>query len=58
MNVHISGGEGEQLQIFDINGRVIMSGTNHSGNAFAMPSTGVYLVKIGNRPAKKVMVLR
>ena len=44
----VDGAEGETVRIFDITGRSVRNE--------ALP-TGVYLVKIGDCPAKKVVVM-
>ncbi len=45
----VEGAEGESVRIFDITGRSIRNEALH---------TGVYIVKIGNRPARKVVVIK
>ena len=49
-HIVIEGAEGETVQLFDLQGRQI--NTKH-----ATLNTGVYLVKIGNRPAQKILLL-
>ena len=44
----VEGAEGESLQVYDIEGRRVVGD--------ALP-TGVYLVKVGDRPARKIVVL-
>lgn len=51
----VEGAEGEAVRIYDITGRLIQS-FKHSSNQ-AIPS-GAYLVKIGGRPARKVVVIK
>ena len=48
----------ESVTIYDIMGKLILS-TKEVGNKteIRIPSSGVYLVKIGNHPARKVVVL-
>lgn len=46
------------LYIFDVNGRMIVRESAVDHKQYRMPSTGVYLVKVGNRPAQKVVVVR
>ena len=51
----VDGAEGEPVSVFDITGRLlcsVMSGTVR----YVVSSSGVYLVKIGDRPARKVVV--
>lgn len=45
----VEGAEGETVRIYDITGRSVQNSS--------LP-TGVYLVKVGNRPARKVAVIR
>lgn len=45
--IEVEGVEGENVRVFDITGRVVRNETL---------SAGVYLVQIGNRPARKVLV--
>lgn len=44
----VEGAEGEAVQIFDITGRSVRNEALH---------TGVYIVKVGDRPARKVVVI-
>ena len=46
----VEGAEGEAVQVFDIMGRPI--------NPEHTIDTGIYLVKVGNRPSQKVVVLK
>ena len=57
--IYVNGAEGQQVYLFDINGRVM----NHTAKAsesvaFRVTNTGVYLVKVGNAAAKRVVVMR
>ena len=45
---------GEMVRVFDMMGRVVAI-TN--GNTVSVPTTGVYMVKIGNLPARRVAVI-
>ena len=55
----VRGAEGKTVNVYDINGRTVSSEMNASENVeFRMASTGVYLVKVGNAPAKRVLVVR
>ncbi|MBO4282349.1 MAG: leucine-rich repeat domain-containing protein [Bacteroidales bacterium] len=51
----VEGAEGETVQVFDMAGRLAQTFRHSSVQALA---TGVYIVKVGNRPAKKVVVVR
>ena len=48
-HIVVEGAEGETVHIFDITGRSVRNGNM---------SAGVYLVKIGDRPARKVVVMK
>lgn len=57
--VVVKGVENMNVYLFDVNGRAI----EHMAQAtetveFTVPSTGVYLVKVGNAAAKRVVVIR
>lgn len=55
----VRGAEGKDVNVFDINGRMVASQLNAADAVeFRMASTGVYLVKVGNAPAKRVLVVR
>ena len=45
----VEGAEGETVRIFDITGRSVLNEALH---------TGVYIVKVGDRPARKVVVMK
>ena len=48
-NIIVNGAEGEKVQVFDMVGRPV--------GAQSLP-TGVYMVKVGTLPARKVAVIR
>ena len=48
----VEGAEGETVRVYDVMGREVTA-----GGTPALPG-GVYLVKVGNHPARKVVVLR
>lgn len=54
----ILGAEGETVAVFDIAGRLILRDTIREGRAYALPESGVYLVRLGQRAAQKVVVTR
>jgi uncharacterized repeat protein (TIGR02543 family) len=55
----VRGAEGMSIYVFDVNGRVVNRVNNANDNTeFRMESTGVYLVKVGNAAAKRVVVVR
>ena len=50
------GAEGMEMRVFDVMGREVLH-PSHNGETPMMPA-GVYLVKIGNLPARRVVVIR
>ena len=55
----IRGAENQDVYIFDVNGRTVLSESNIAADVeYTMANTGVYLVKVGNAPAKRVLVIR
>ena len=55
----VKGAEGQDINVYDLNGRMVSSKSNAAGVAeFRMAHTGVYLIKVGNAPAKRVLVVR
>ena len=55
--IHIEGAEGETVQVYDVMGRAV-TGLLDATEPVALPASGVYMVKIGNHPARKVVVIR
>lgn len=47
----------EPLRVYDVTGRLILTSPHAEGH-YALPCAGTYLVQVGNRPAKKVVVAR
>jgi hypothetical protein len=57
--IFVRGAEGHEVYIYDINGRIIDRELNAPETVeFRLTATGVYLVKVGNAPAKRVVVVR
>lgn len=58
--VVIEGAEGLSVSIFDVMGRVAAQMPGHSATqSLRIPlPTGVYMVRLGDRPARKVVILR
>ena len=55
----VSGAEGKTVSVYDINGRTVSTQNAVAETVeFRMAATGVYLVKVGNAPAKRVLVVR
>ena len=55
--IRIDGALDERVAVYDIMGREIANVINRGG-IINMPSTGVYIVKVRQRPAKKVVVVK
>lgn len=49
---------GVPVRIVDMMGRTLVNQPLHAYAAYPMPAAGVYLVKVGNLPAKKVIVVK
>ncbi len=57
--IFVRGAEGYDVYVYDVNGRTIARQSNAADAIeFRMATTGVYLVKVGNAPAKRVIVVR
>lgn len=55
----VRGAEGETIRIFDALGRLLhIQQTASEAVRFRMPSAGVYLVKVGNAPARKLVIMQ
>lgn len=57
--VVVEGAEDNTVTLYDVNGRVLA--TKHDNDiplSFDVPATGTYMIKIGNHPARKVVVIR
>lgn len=57
--INVNGASGEAIRIFDVRG-VQLTYTSKAAEfqSFSMPATGVYFVQVGNRNAKKVVVVK
>ena len=56
----VEGAEGNDVWLYDVNGRVIQAIKQSDNQAirFSVPASGTYLIKIGNYPARKVVVIK
>lgn len=55
----VEGTEGNTVWLYDVNGRVLATKQdNQAPIQFDVSASGAYLVKIGNHPARKVVVIR
>jgi hypothetical protein len=55
----VDGAENNTVWLYDVNGRILATKQDeYSPLCFDVPTTGTYLVKIGNHPARKVVVIR
>lgn len=54
-SIFINGYANELISVYDIMGRQVASAVTH---VIAVPASGVYMVKIGNLPTQKVVVVR
>ena len=59
MRIIVKGAEGHDVRLFDVNGRLINVATKVGETTeFRVNATGVYLIKVDNYPAKRVLVVR
>ena len=57
--IYVKGAEGQNIYIYDLNGRTIATKLNATETMeIPMEQTGVYLVRVGNASAKRVIVMR
>ena len=57
--VVVRGAEGQHIYLFDVNGRCLTQRASaNETEEITVSNTGVYLVKVGNAPAKRVVVVR
>ena len=54
----VEGAEGETVNVYDMMGRQVDRYTNRDAYHETSIPTGVYIVKVGNRPAKKLIIVR
>lgn len=55
----VEGADGNMVALFDLNGRVLATKRDeYSSLRFDVPTSGTYMIKIGNHPARKVVVVR
>ena len=55
----VEGTMGNPVRLFDVNGRLLATKQDEDSHLqFDVPSSGAYLVKVGNHPARKVVVIR
>ncbi len=58
-NITVKGAAGESVAVFDITGRQIVQKIDSNDiETFKVPAAGVYIVKVGNLPARKIVVVR
>ena len=57
--IHVLGAEGSQVRVFDAVGRLVNTVDARSAEVeIAAPAAGIYMVQVGNAPAKRVAVMR
>ena len=55
----VEGAEGHPVSVFDINGRLLATAQGeHAPLQFKVPVSGIYLIKVGDHPARRVVVVR
>lgn len=56
--VVVEGAENHIIYIYDVEGRLMASQRGSRHNVFAVPQTGVYMVKIGHNTSRKVVIMK
>ena len=57
--VVVEGANGNTVTLYDINGRMLATKQDYDlPLSFAVPATGTYMIKIGEYPARRVVVIR
>ena len=55
----VEGADGNDVWLYDVNGRVLAIKQDYgTAMRFDAPASGTYMIKIGNHPARKVVVIR
>lgn len=55
----VKGADGNQVTLYDVTGRVLATKQDrYVPLRFDAPVSGTYMIKIGNHPARKVVVVR
>ena len=57
-HITVSGAEGEYVYVYSIDGCCVYSASATETTVIDVPSSGAYFVKVGNTPARKVVVIR
>ena len=56
-NIYVTGAEGMTVRVYDVMGRLVATAADAT-EPVAVQSNGVYIVKVGELPARKVVVLK
>jgi len=56
--IEVEGAEGQSLAIVDAIGRALVNEKVVASKTYQMPASGVYLVKVANHPAQRVVVVK
>ena len=55
----VEGADGNMVTLYDVTGRILATRQDdHTPMRFDAPATGTYMIRIGNYPARKVVVIR
>ncbi|MBQ0160880.1 MAG: S8 family serine peptidase [Bacteroidales bacterium] len=55
--ITITGAQGMPVRIYDMSGRIWSDGIAGESSEYSMPAAGVYMVRLGDAPAQKVVIL-
>ncbi len=55
----VEGADGNNVWLYDVNGRILATKQDYGVPIrFDAPASGIYLIKIGNHPARRVVIIR
>lgn len=55
--LHLRGAEGHTVRIYDLMGRNVYFAENYDGRPVALPATGVFMVRVEDLPARRVVAV-
>ena len=57
LQITVDGAPEKQMSVYDVKGRCVLSSSKANGT-FNLPASGVYIMRIGNLPPRKVVLVR
>ena len=59
LQIVVEGAEQQRVTLYDVTGRMLATKqSDYSTLHFDAPASGAYLIKVGNYPARKIVVVR